>query len=165
MTKQTNRVVLCWVAAVVVLLLAACSANRLPVVHLYEQGSVSGVEKQLRRIAGKWVGVPYRYGGQGRRGIDCSALVAKIYDATFHFQLPRTVRKQMKVGRPVGNQPLAAGDIVFFNTGVFGVHSGIYLGRGEFVHASSRKGVTVSNINNRYWLRHYLAARRVIASD
>jgi cell wall-associated NlpC family hydrolase len=160
-----DRIALWWWMAAAVLLLASCSTNRLPIINLYDAGPVTGVEKQLRRNAGKWLGVPYRYGGQDRRGIDCSALIAKIYDAAFDVRLPRTTRQQMKVGRPVGHRPLTAGDIVFFSTGISGIHAGVYLGRGEFVHASSRKGVTVSSLNTRYWRRHYLAARRLIDAD
>ncbi len=157
------RIALCWRVAAAVLLLAGCSTQRVPVIRLYDTGPVAGIEKRLRNNARKWLGVPYRYGGDSRRGIDCSALVARLYDTTFDVGLPRTVRRQMAVGRPVGSRPLAPGDIVFFKIGLGNIHAGVYLGRGEFVHASSRKGVIISSLNNRYWRRHYLAARRVIA--
>ncbi len=150
-------------AVAAVLLLAGCSTNRVPLIRLYGTGPETGVERQLRQNARKWLGVPYRYGGDSRRGIDCSALVARLYDATFDVRLPRTVRRQMAAGQPVGKRPLAPGDIVFFKTGFRNIHVGVYLGRGEFVHASSRKGVIVSSIFNQYWRRHYLAARRVVA--
>ena len=153
-----------WLAAVLLLLVSACTTHRMPPVVVDATGPVSWVERQLRHSAAQWVGVPYRYGGQGPRGIDCSALVARIYAAAFQLQLPRTVRRQLQVGRPVGRGPLAPGDIVFFRGGIWDIHAGIYLGRGEFVHASTRRGVTVSNINTRYWRRHYLAARRLIAA-
>lgn len=147
------------------LFVAACSTDWAPIINVYDIGPVSSTEKQLRRNAEKWQGVPYCYGGDSRRGIDCSALVAKIYASTFDVRLPRTVRRQMALGHPVGRRPLEAGDIVFFNAGVYGLHAGIYLGRGEFVHASSRRGVTISNIGTRYWRRHYRTARRLATAD
>ena len=162
-----RQLTLRWMAAaaamVVLLFMESCSTNRPPIIDSYGLRPVSGVEKQLRRNAEKWQGVPYRYGGDSRRGIDCSALVAKIYAATFDVALPRTVQRQMTVGYSVDRQPLAAGDIVFFDAGGYGPHAGIYLGRGEFIHASSRKGVIVSNINTQYWRRHYVTARRLPA--
>src|SRR5439155_21723676 len=59
---------------------------------------------------------------------------------------------------------LQPGDTVFFaNTYMPGLsHDGIYIGGGQFIHASDeRTGVTISSINTSYWQSHYVGATRL----
>jgi cell wall-associated NlpC family hydrolase len=89
------------------------------------------------RVAKTFLGVPYRWGGATMRGIDCSAFVKKVYEI-FGVALPRTAQEQSCVGRPIGKDELEEGDLVFFQTQrARRTHVGIYIGNGEFVHASS----------------------------
>lgn len=113
-----------------------------------------------------WLGTPYRFGGVNEGGIDCSAFVRAVYKSAGSIMLPRTARVQYTVGRPVQQDDLQFGDLVFFNTRrrVYVSHVGIYLGDNLFAHASSRHGVTVSSLESSY-KRLYIGARRFSVSD
>ncbi len=114
------------------------------------------------RVAKTFLGVPYRLGGATMRGIDCSAFVKKVYEI-FGVALPRTAREQSCVGRPIGKDELEEGDLVFFQTQrARRTHVGIYIGNGEFVHASSsNKQVKVDHLEKPYFHQRFLRGVRV----
>ena len=122
----------------------------------------NNIEQLLRSEANRWKGTPHRLGGNSRKGIDCSGFVSKLYKSLFNIRLPRSAREQAHVGTPVSRIQIRAGDLVFFLPPRKGRHVGIYLGSGEFVHASSTNGVTISNMTNPYWRKCYWKARRVL---
>lgn len=102
-----------------------------------------------------WHGTPYRLGGANRNGIDCSAFVQITYRELFGIDLPRTTQEQLGVGQRISRRSLQTGDLVFFRNGR---HVGIYLENDQFLHASTSRGVKISNMNNQYWSRHYWRA-------
>lgn len=108
----------------------------------------------------EWQGTPYRLGGNDRAGIDCSAYVARTF-RMLGVDLPRTTDEQSTRGRRVARDELGIGDLVFFKTGVNSRHVGVYLDRGEFMHASRQRGVMISSLHNRYWRAKFWQARRV----
>lgn len=112
--------------------------------------------------AQKYRGTPYKYGGTNPKGFDCSGFVWYVYKQ--HGQnLPRTADKQFVVGSPVKISDLKPGDVVFFTTTEKGAsHCGIFVGRGQFIHASSSRGVMVSGLADQYWKPRYLGARRML---
>ena len=83
------------------------------------------------RIAALELGTPYRYGGSGPGGFDCSGLVAYVY-GRLGIALPHNAAAQFGYGRPVGQGHLKPGDLVFFH----GLgHVGLYIGHGRMIHA------------------------------
>jgi len=110
----------------------------------------------------RWHGVRYRWGGATRKGIDCSALVVKLYDELFGRQLPRTTRQQVELGRRVQIDQVRPGDLIFFRLSRGRRHVGIYVGEGRFLHASRSRGVALSSLDGRYWKRHFWQVKRVI---
>jgi peptidoglycan endopeptidase LytE len=114
------------------------------------------------RVTKTFLGVPYRLGGATMRGIDCSAFVKKMYEI-FGVALPRTAREQSCVGRPIGKDELEEGDLVFFQAQrARRTHVGIYIGNGEFVHASSwDKEVKVDHLDKPYFHQQFLRGVRV----
>lgn len=99
----------------------------------------------------KWANTPYRSGGMGQEGVDCSALVHLIFLQKFGISLPRTVARQARVGKRVNRKNLKPGHLVFFKTGTRSRHVGIYVGNEKFLHASAKKGVIISTLKNPYW--------------
>ena len=122
----------------------------------------SSVEAVLYDEYSKWRGVKYCYGGVDKSGIDCSAFVQTIYYDAFGLHLPRTTKEQAKVGYFVKKTQLQAGDLLLFKTGYNSRHSAIYIEKGDFLHVSTKHGVSISNIHNPYWRSRYWQARRVL---
>ena len=119
------------------------------------------VKQILNQQYDDWRRVPHRMGGTSKQGIDCSGLVYNTYRNEFGVDMPRSTEHQSKVGRAIAKEQLRAGDLVFFKTGVFTRHVGMYMDDGDFLHVSSRSGVMISNLDERYWRRTYWKARRI----
>lgn len=114
------------------------------------------------QTAKQYMGTPYRFGGAAPGGFDCSGYTMYVFNK-HNIKLPRTADIQYKMGKPVSRANLLPGDLVFFTTYEPGAsHVGIYTDNGNFIHASSSKGVTISGLNDSYWRTRYLGARRVI---
>ncbi|QOP40490.1 C40 family peptidase [Sulfurimonas marina] len=110
----------------------------------------------------KWVNTPYKYGGTTCYGIDCSSLVQQVYKDGFGLNIPRDTKHQAKVGTFVKKPAIKEGDLLLFKTGYSSRHSGVYLEAGNFLHTSTKHGVTISNLNNPYWREKYWQARRIL---
>lgn len=109
------------------------------------------------------INTPYRWGGTTTNGIDCSAFVQTVFRNALGIELPRTSIMQSTVGEEVDRENLQFGDLIFFNTlGRRISHVGIYLGESYFAHSSSSGGVKVSSLNEDYYNRKFVTARRVI---
>lgn len=108
-----------------------------------------------------YLGTPYVYGGESRRGIDCSSLVQHSF-AACGYRLPRTAAEQAKVGIKVEPTDLQAGDRLYFSaSGTRIDHTGLYMGNGLFVQASgSGRAVIVSRLADRRNWNIYVCARR-----
>lgn len=129
----------------------------------YSSGNKS--EKVLK-AAHSYLGTKYKYGGESRRGMDCSGLVLKSFEA-INLQVPRVSREQAKYGTTINLKNVRSGDLLFFKTSGRKIsHVGIvdHIKRGEvfFIHASSSKGVTVSSLNNKYWNKRFVKAVRYL---
>ncbi|WP_029407331.1 C40 family peptidase [Thiomicrorhabdus sp. Milos-T2] len=163
MNNQFLAVVLCFLLAT----LSGCSSTPnkssssfklAKPVNLSDSSKVKSLVLSQYRL---WKGTPYEYGGTDLNGVDCSAFVQNTYRTKLGYQLPRTTRTQIKLGHRVSKNKLKIGDIVFFKTGRHSLHNGIYIGNSKFIHASSSKGVTISNLENRYWQKTYYTSKRI----
>lgn len=107
-------------------------------------------------------GTPYRDGGSDPAGFDCSGFTQYVF-AQYGVALPREVRDQFRIGKPVKPEDLAAGDMIFFTTTAPGAtHVAIAIGGDQFVHAPSTTGVVrVERLGSSYWAPRYLGARRL----
>lgn len=138
--------------------------NQLSSTYLYP-GQTLQLKEQPNYLANhmietakQYLGIPYQWGGDyPSEGFDCSGFLKFVFDK-HDVTIPRTVATIYNEGSWV-TEP-KRGDVVFFETYKAGPsHAGIYLGDGQFVHASSSRGVTISSMNNVYWEPRYLGAK------
>lgn len=127
-------------------------------------GNASDTVNRIIASAYSKMGSTYVYGASGDGGYDCSGFVYAIYKNEMGISLPRSSSEQACVGRQIDKYDLREGDLVFFNTTGSGVsHVGIYIGGGEFIHASSGAGkVVISSLSEDYYAERYLSASRVL---
>ena len=149
------------------LFMAGCGSTLPQQSQSYEyQGEISAAEKNRRNVLlthyEQWQGTPYRLGGNGRDGVDCSAFTQLTFNQRFAFQLPRTTEAQALQGEQVSRTSLVVGDLLFYKTRAKVRHVGMYVGEGQFIHASTSRGVMLSDMSNPYWQSKFWQARRVI---
>lgn len=128
---------------------------------------ISRAKAFLRSMPEQWRGVPYRFGGTSRRGIDCSAFVQAVMDQVFDVEIPRSTVGQASVGVRVSKSELKPGDLILFYSRYSGSrrHVGIYVGDNEFLHISSTRNRVVIDNLDRYDNSpglSFLQARRVV---
>ncbi|OOF68253.1 NlpC/P60 family protein [Rodentibacter caecimuris] len=116
-------------------------------------------DQVLANIYRKWSGTRYRMGGTTKRGIDCSAFMQAIFLEAYGINLPRSTSEQRFLGKKIAKYTLQKGDLVFFRKNH---HVGVYIGNNQFMHASSSQGVTISSLDEAYWLRTYTQSRRIM---
>ena len=109
----------------------------------------------------EWKGVPYRDGGERRSGVDCSGFIQLTFREQFAIRLPRDTGSQAQLGRSISARQLRPGDLVFFHIGKQTRHVGVVVEKNKFLHASTSKGVMISDLNQPYWQRSYWQARRL----
>lgn len=117
------------------------------------------IHKNLLTSYNDWKGTRYRLGGESKKGIDCSAFTQTVFLDSLGINLPRSTTGQKKIGIKISKSELKKGDLVFFRKNR---HVGIYIGNGQFMHASSSQGVTISSLDETYWMRTYTQSRRVL---
>lgn len=116
----------------------------------------------LYEAVNSWLGVPYKYGGTDRNGIDCSAFVGTIYRTVYNVTLHRTANDMLRDVKLISKSQLREGDLVFFTNSKGKVsHVGIYLKDGLFAHSSTSNGVSVSRLDDTYWSKHFYRGGRV----
>ncbi len=109
----------------------------------------------------EWYGTRYRFGGTSKKGIDCSSLMQKLYTAAYNVEIPRTAVTQYHATKRLTQDDLQEGDLIFFHTTRSGIsHVGFYLGNRRFIHASSSRGVVISNLDESYYVKAYRGAGR-----
>ena len=116
-------------------------------------------------LAHKQLGKPYVWGAEGPNSFDCSGLIYYVYKNAASITLPRTSSDQYSAGVAVSRSNLKAGDLIFSSTDGTGniTHVAIYVGDGQMIHAPRNgKNVEKVSINNSYWNKAYLGARRVL---
>ncbi|WP_151637797.1 C40 family peptidase [Noviherbaspirillum aerium] len=107
----------------------------------------------------------YRFGGKNpEAGLDCSGMVTYVYREALGMSLAGNAAMLAREGRETAIDQLRPGDLVFFNTlGRPFSHVGIYLGKGEFIHAPNARGrVRVDKLTNRYWSERFEVARTLL---
>jgi cell wall-associated NlpC family hydrolase len=109
------------------------------------------------RIAQSYLGVPYIWSGASPSGFDCSGLVSYVY-GRLGVSIPHNAAQQFRFGTPVDRAELVPGDVVFFD---HLRHNGIYVGDGRFVHATTPGGVKMARLEDDWFRKRWVGARRL----
>ena len=129
------------------------------------RGPNSSIVDEIIEKAKRYLGTPYRWGGNGPNAFDCSGFVIYVL-RPFGVTLPRRSRDMAHSGVYVPRNQIQPGDLVFFATagGRTVSHVALYIGGGQIIHSSSpgTGGVIISNLHNAYFTRTYVTARRVL---
>jgi len=125
---------------------------------------VVNTEDKIKKFIDGWLGVKYVFGGDSRKGIDCSAFSRRLYKSVYGISLPRTCIYQYQIVKKIKKECLELGDLIFFRTkgSGSGWHVGVFLGNDRFVHASGKgRNVMISNLNDSFYKRIYLNGGRL----
>lgn len=122
--------------------------------------------EKIKREMKKFLGIPYRWGGESLRGMDCSGLTKKVYASIFGVELPHNSREQSRLHGlkevPATRSDLRLGDLLFFGPKKKRIdHVGIYLSDGKFLHSCRSEGVTISSLNKAYWKNRLITSKRL----
>jgi cell wall-associated NlpC family hydrolase len=120
------------------------------------------IKKIILKEFYEWEGTPHKMGGNSKNGIDCSGFAHYIYTKLFNIRVPRTTKQFFTTGIKIDKSQLKPGDLVAFNPHSYPRHVGIYIGNNQFIHASTTKGVMMSDLSNPYWKKYYIMSRRII---
>ena len=150
---------------VFVIQLSSCKTTRKKVAQKSVTNSVENkyrVSKKMEAFINDWMGVPYKLGGNDKKGIDCSGLMVQAYQMIYDKKIPRTSKQQFNACKHIKLSEIREGDLVFFNTNGKDVsHVGMYLSNHKFFHASVSKGVMISDLNEIYFKKCFVAAGRI----
>lgn len=127
----------------------------------------SSDNQKLYLTAASWIGTPYKYGGLSRGGVDCSGFTYTLYKEVYGKTLARQSKDMLTTNcKKTDKKSLKEGDLVFFRTdgkkSSVPNHVGVYLKDGKFVHASSSKGVVVSDLATEYYVNTFIAGGKVV---
>mgnify|MGYP003313023589 CR=1 FL=1 len=117
---------------------------------------------KLASVIESWYGVPYKYGGCDKNGVDCSCFVGNVYKSVYQITLKRTANDIYQQCTPVAQNKLTEGNLVFFTNSNGKIsHVGIYLTDNTFVHSSTSHGVSFSKLTDSYWSKHFYKGGKV----
>lgn len=126
-------------------------------------------QRLLIEEAKEWIGTPYIYAKSEKGvGTDCSGFVMAVVDTVLNYKIPRNSAKQAEFCVPLESSDVEAGDLVFFATGKDPdkvSHVGLMVDKENFIHSSTKRGVCISNMSNRYYTEHFICYGRLPKVD
>lgn len=126
---------------------------------------IKNIDSLIQVFYNEWKDVPYRYGGNSKKGIDCSKFTKQFYQQVYGMEIPPTCSKQYGSGIPVSLDSIQPGDLIYFVSKVSpsGWHCGVYIGGGEFMHAANyRDGIKISCIFDPHYNRLLRGVRKFV---
>jgi lipoprotein Spr len=116
---------------------------------------------KLYSFVDDWYGVPYVYGGKTKNGVDCSGFACALYREVYERNLQGSSASLFEGSKPMKKDDLEEGDLVFFKINGDKIsHVGVYLQNNKFVHASTKKGIMISDLNEEYYKKYFYKGGR-----
>jgi murein DD-endopeptidase / murein LD-carboxypeptidase len=110
-----------------------------------------------------WYGVPYKYGGNTKKGIDCSNFAATLYNNIYTKKLDGSSASIFNQCKVISKNDLKEGDLLFFKIDNENIsHIGVYLQNNKFVHATTKKGVMIDDLDEPYYKKYFFKAGRLL---
>lgn len=123
---------------------------------------IGNTNQQLKTFIAAWYATPYKYGGSDKSGIDCSHFASKLCAEIYKKPVsgPASAIEQQTV--TVKTTEAQEGDLVFFKINGDKVsHVGVYISDNKFVHASTKRGVIISDLNEAYYKKYFYKTGRL----
>jgi len=118
---------------------------------------------ELYKFIDAWYGVPYKFAGRTKSGVDCSDLASLLFQSIYHITISGAVSDIYKRCNPIKADELQEGDLVFFKINSKSLsHVGVYLQNHKFVHASVHAGVVISDLGEDYYRKYYWGSGRLL---
>lgn len=118
--------------------------------------------EKLYKFIDDWYAVPYKYAGKDKNGIDCSGFTGVLCSTVYNKKVSASSKAIYEETKRISVSDLREGDLVFFIINGKSVsHVGVYLQHNKFVHASTRRGVIISDLDEPYYKKYYHGAGRV----
>ena len=117
---------------------------------------------KLYSFIDEWYGVPYKYGGKTKSGIDCSNFTSTLYSNIYSKTISGSSSSIFEQCKTISKSNLEEGDLVFFKIeGDKISHIGVYLQNNKFVHATTKKGVMIDDLDEVYYKKYFYKAGRL----
>ena len=117
---------------------------------------------KLYQFIDEWLDVPYKYGGNTKSGIDCSNFTSLLYKNVYHKEISGSSADIFSKCETINKEKLKEGDLVFFKIDNKKIsHIGVYLMNNKFVHATTKKGVMINDLNEPYYKKYFFKAGKL----
>jgi lipoprotein Spr len=117
---------------------------------------------KLYSFIDEWYGVPYKYGGKNKNGIDCSNFTSTLYSNVYSKPLTGSSSSIFNQCKVISKNNLEEGDLVFFKIDGDNIsHIGVYLQNNKFVHATTKRGVMIDDLDEEYYKKYYYKGGRI----
>ncbi len=134
--------------------------NKYATVLAVNPESITNVK--LYQFIDEWIGVPYKYGGKTKDGIDCSDFTSVLCKTVYNKTVEVPATKIYSACKPIPKDEIQEGDLVFFKIESEKIsHVGVYLQNNKFIHASTKKGVIINDLNEAYYKKYFYKAARI----
>ena len=157
------------IIAFLLLGLTACKTTKTYKKNTHHKHQVKPKSKQEQIVANAktYLGTKYKYGGTSSKGMDCSGLIYTAYKKE-QINLPRVSTAMAQEGKKIALSKTKKGDLVFFSTGKHykinhvGMVTENSKGVVRFIHASSSRGVIISSMDEKYYKKRFVKAKRIL---
>lgn len=117
---------------------------------------------KLYTFIDEWYGVPYKYGGKNKSGIDCSNFTSTLYNFVYNKPINGSSSSIFNQCKVISKNNLEEGDLVFFKIDNDNIsHIGVYLQNNKFVHATTKKGVMIDDLDEAYYKKYFYKCGRI----